>query len=119
MKRLCLFYLLFFSFLQGVKAQSANSLRINEVMSANVDRILDPTWNYGGWIEIYNPTTRNINLKNHWISDDPGKLKKLRINHDVIVPAKGFANLWFGHYSLYWPTQMNMKLDCDGGIIAP
>lgn len=118
MKRLCLFYLLFFSFLQGVKAQSANSLRINEVMPANVDRILDPTWNYGGWIEIYNPTTRNINLKNHWISDDPGKLKKLRINHDVIVPAKGFANLWFGHYSLYWPTQMNMKLDCDGGIIC-
>ncbi|MBR5481288.1 MAG: CotH kinase family protein [Bacteroidaceae bacterium] len=102
----------------GMRAQSSNSLRINEVMSANVDRILDPTWNYGGWIEIYNPTTRDINLKNHWFSDDPDKRKKLRIAHDVVVPAKGFANLWFGHYGLYWPTQMNMKLDCDGGIIC-
>ena len=93
MMRICLSFLLFLSLLQGVKAQSANSLRINEVMSANVDRILDPTWNYGGWIEIYNPTTRDINLKNHWISDDPEKRKKLRIAHDVVVPAKGFANL--------------------------
>ncbi|MBQ5720956.1 MAG: hypothetical protein IIV67_01620 [Bacteroidaceae bacterium] len=48
MMRICLSFLLFLSLLQGVKAQSSNSLRINEVMSANVDRVLDPTWNYGG-----------------------------------------------------------------------
>lgn len=118
MKTKYILFLLWALMAYEMHAQKRNSLCINEVMSANVDQILDPTWNYGGWIEIYNPTSRNINLKNYWISDDPSNLRKLRITHDVTVPAGGFANLWFDHYSLYWPTQMNMKLDCDGGVIC-
>ena len=37
-----------------IKAQS--ELIINEIMPANVDVFVDPSFNFGGWIEIYNLT---------------------------------------------------------------
>ena len=58
-------------------AQTVSALRINEVMAANVDRFYDPSGNYGGWIEIYNPTIKELNLQNLWVSDDPQKPKIL------------------------------------------
>ena len=42
---------------------ASGSLIINEVMSMNVDRFLDPSFNYGGWIELYNPTTKAGSLR--------------------------------------------------------
>ena len=100
-------------------AQTVSALRINEVMAANVDRFYDPSGNYGGWIEIYNPTIKELNLQNLWVSDDPQKPKKLRIAHSTPVPAKGFAVLWFDHYDgVFAPNQLNMKLDAEGGAIC-
>lgn len=102
----------------GVQAQTVTIFRINEVMSANIDQILDPTWNYGNWIEIFNPSMRALNLQGLYLSDDPDNLRKVRVNHSVNVPARGCAVLWFGHHSpYYWPNQMDMKLDADGGTI--
>ena len=101
-----------------MQAQSVANLRINEVMSANIDQFMDPSWNYGGWIEIYNPTGKALNLDGLWLSDNPLYLRKARISHDTPVPAHGFALLWFGHHYIMAPTQIDMKLDCDGGTVC-
>ena len=112
---------LFFSLLLclpcQMKGSSVMDVRINEVMSANVDLFVDPSWNYGGWIEIYNPTESRLNLRGCWISDDPNNLKKIHVSQSTSIPAGGFANLWFDHHDRMCPSQMNMKLDCDGGTI--
>ena len=100
-----------------ISAQTLTGLRINEIMAANVEEVLDPTFNYGGWIEVYNSTTRAENLKGMWLSDDAENLKKFPILYDTPVPAHGFAVLWFGHYELLTPKQIDLKLDCDGGKI--
>ena len=43
---------------QVVNAQSTTSkLVINEIMARNIDMMMDPSFNYGGWIELYNPNT--------------------------------------------------------------
>ena len=102
-----------------ISAQTLTGLRINEIMAANVEEVLDPTFNYGGWIEVYNSTTRAENLKGMWLSDDAENLKKFPILYDTPVPAHGFAVLWFGHYELLTPKQIDLKLDCDGGKIRP
>ena len=99
-------------------AQTEDVLRINEVMSANIDQFIDPSWNYGGWIEIYNPSGKSLNLNGLWLSDDPNDLQKVHITHDTPVPPHGFAVLWFDHHYIMALTQMDMKLDCDGGIIC-
>ena len=35
---------------------------INEIQVANVDMFIDPSFNYGGWIEFYNPTAQPADL---------------------------------------------------------
>lgn len=101
------------------------SLIINEIMVANIDMFLDPSWNYGGWVELYNPTDQSANIGRYWVSDDPDNLKKAMLPGKIgSVPAHGFFTLWFDHADTqkdvgeHWlNTQVNMELDPDGGTI--
>ncbi|MDO5483009.1 MAG: CotH kinase family protein [Bacteroidaceae bacterium] len=99
----------------------AEALIINEIMAANVDVYLDPSFNYGSWVELYNPTDMSISLGGLYITDDPLNLKKNRlINEYGILPAKGYALLNFDHHEIWKLAsyrQIDDKLDCDGGVI--
>lgn len=104
----------------------AQSLYINEIQVANVDQFIDPSYNYGGWVELYNPTSNTISLNGFRLrhTDNEGEVKQqtLSSSHGS-VPAGGFAVLWFDHNSsdgYYGPnagTQIPFKLDADGGKI--
>ncbi len=103
----------------------AQSLIINEIMSANTDLFIDPSWNYGGWVEIYNPTDKAVSIGNYYISNDPANLQKCRIKPEVgAIPAHGFKVIWFDHEETvkdikegYVNTQIAFKLDAAGGTI--
>ena len=99
-------------------AQTASRLHINEIMVANVDRFLDTSWNYGSWVEIYNSSNNEINLNRYYINTTDTNLDKIRIGYDLVIPAHGHGVLWFEHK--YWkaPTQIDAKLDNDGGFIT-
>ena len=101
-----------------VSAQTAGRLHINEVMVANVDCFLDTSWNYGSWVEIYNSSEGEINLKRYHINTSNTNSGKKRIGYDLVIPAHGHKVLWFGHR--YWkaPTQIDAELDNDGGFIT-
>ncbi len=86
---------------QLANAQSnAAALLINEIMARNIDTMIDPSFNYGGWIELYNPTSSAISLNGLYISYDASnpRLVQLTSSHGS-VPANGFKTLWFDHYS--------------------
>lgn len=103
----------------------AGQVVFNEVMSANVDMFVDPSWNYGGFVELYNPTYKDVSIGTYWLSDDSQNLRMARIPISVgKVPARGFRVLWFDHKETRkdigenWEnTQIDMKLDCDGDTI--
>ena len=96
----------------------AAGLIINEIMPANIDMFVDPSYNYGGFVEIYNPTAKAVALAGLYVSDDAEDLGKHRlVAATPSVPAHGFATLWFDHCDRYCPTQVSYKLDCDGGTI--
>ena len=108
-----------------VEPNHPEKLVINEIQVANIDMFIDPSFNYGGWVELYNPTEQDISLGNLWVSDDTANLKKHQLPADQgTVTAGGFKNLWFDHYdqgikqySAEAYKQVDFKLDFDGGTI--
>lgn len=91
------------------------SLIVNEIQSVNTDQFVDPSWNYGGWVELYNPGTLGVTLTGCWVSDDANNLRKVHISQPMAVPAEGYLCLWFDHHDKYALAQLNMKLDSEGG----
>ncbi|MBO4443847.1 MAG: CotH kinase family protein [Bacteroidaceae bacterium] len=98
----------------------ASSLVVNEIMSANIDSYLDPSWNYGGFVELYNPTDASANLAGCYISDD--LLHPLKWHMPLTmgsIPAHGYKTIWFDHYDAkYGPYQANFKLNTEGGTVC-
>lgn len=105
----------------SANAVTAANLIINEIMAANVDVYLDPSQNFGCWVELYNPSKQSVPLGGLYVSDDLNNLKKNRLNDDYgAIPAEGFALLNFDHHEVwtsYAYRQIDDKLDCEGGII--
>ncbi len=95
-----------------------NAVIINEVQQANVDMFIDPSFNYGGWIELYNSTESTVMLDGLYVQDDQGHRFALTSTRNGSIPAKGFLALWFDHFSWWTPNTINFKLDYDGGHIA-
>ena len=92
------------------------AILVNEIQSANLDLFLDPSWNYGGWVELYNTTDTPISLSGFYVSDDPGNLRQHCLHPSVgSLPAHGFLCLWFDHHDRYCLSQVDDKLDLDGG----
>lgn len=95
---------------------------INEIMVANNDMFLDNSNNYGAWIELYNPSSTDISLRNLLVSDGTNQFKMLSVFGSV--PAKGYKTLWFDHYyteGTYGTgarQQVNFKLNYEGGDIS-
>lgn len=91
---------------------------INEIMPANIDMFLDPSMNYGSWIEIYNSSDQDIDLAGYYLSDDASNPTLCPLGNSTrIVSAGGFLTLWFGHKDDYCQQQIEFSLDCEGGDI--
>lgn len=105
----------------STNAATKENLIINEIMAANVDMYLDPSKNYGSWVELYNPTDKGVTLSGLYVTDDPNNLKKHRlVNRYGALPAHGYAVLNFDHFEVFTTEayrQINDKLDCEGGTI--
>ncbi|NPD47569.1 lamin tail domain-containing protein [Lentimicrobium sp. S6] len=85
MRHLFLFF--FFSISGLIIAQ--NSIRINEVCSRNLSIINDEDGDYEDWIEIYNPDTIPISLKDYYLSDDKDELEMWAFP-DIILDANEY-----------------------------
>lgn len=120
-----LLHFVLFSCLLAIDSYS-QPLVINEIQIANIDQFIDPSFNYGAWIELYNSTSSEVTLTNYKIrhTDSDGNVESqtLASAHGKIQP-NGYGVVWFDHNSqngFYGPnaaTQIPFKLDSDGGII--
>lgn len=100
-------------------------LVINEVQVANVDQYVDPSFNYGGWIELYNPTDASIDLADLFVTDDASDPMRFCLPENYgSVAAHGWTNIWFDHNNEdgeYGPNayrQVPFKLRPEGGTIS-
>ncbi len=100
------------------------SLEINEVQVSNIDQYIDYSFNYGGWIELYNRSDEPILLDGLYVSDELSNPQKFMLPNDFgTIDAKGYKVIFFGNNSSdgnYGSTaykQVNFKLENDGGTI--
>ena len=98
---------------------TAESLIINEIMVANLDTYLDPSFNYGGFVELYNPTDVSVTLAHYYVSDEADNLTKFRLPPTIgSIPAHGYMTLWFDHYDWrYGHDQVDIELNPEGGML--
>ncbi|HLP75319.1 MAG TPA: lamin tail domain-containing protein, partial [Candidatus Paceibacterota bacterium] len=61
-----------------------NLVVVNEVMAHSHDALPD-------WIELYNNSSKDVNLGGWWLSDNPAVPMKYRIANGTILPAHGYA----------------------------
>lgn len=115
-----------------------DGLCINEVQAANVDQYLDPSYNYGSWIELYNGGSSTINLRTLFLTDDMAQpaqwpLRSLDLTYadyaqvgttyppyeacSASIPAGGYCKVWFDHNDWRYPMMCPFKLDQDGGSL--
>ena len=91
-------------------------LKINEIMPKNVSAVMDETYNYSMWAEIYNAGTSAVSLYNYYFSDDITNLKKWRQPVSKTINAKGYSVFWFERNDL--STQhCDFKLLPEGGTL--
>ena len=100
-----------------------NSFLITEVCVANIDQTIDYSYNYGGWVELYNPTATAISLNGWYVSDDVTNLRKHQLSgYEVLKPGCYYC-IFFDHNAAdgeYGPDaakQVRFKLARKGGTI--
>ncbi len=105
---------------------SLDGVLINEIQVANIDQHIDNSYNYGGWIELYNTSSVMCTLEDAKVRhiDIEGTVEEysLGLSHGLIK-GKGYACLWFDHHSSEGKfgdkahMQIPFKMDPEGGII--
>ena len=111
------FLIIFVSFLNVAIYAAERNVVINEVMPANVSYIFDYSYNYGGWVELYNTSDNSINLAGYSITDELDSPRKFVFPEKVGNIAAGeFKVIFFDNNDLD-TRHVNFKLDCDGAIL--
>jgi len=92
-------------------------LQFSEIQVSNLDMFLDPSYNYGGWVELYNPSAQSVSLNGLYLSLDAANLQQFRLTSaNGYVPARGYKVIWFDH-ATGSNGQIDEKLDMDGGTV--
>ena len=89
-------------------------ITVNEIMALNSNTVSDQGNEYDGWIEIFNNTSENQNLKNLFLSDDSLNLAKWAFP-DTIIPAHGFIIVWADNDTAQSGLHAGFDLNRDGG----
>ncbi len=89
-----------------------HALVIHEIMSSNKGAVADPQGNTYDWIELYNGTSRDIDLSNYGLSDTKNETKW--IFPKTIIKAKTFLVIYLTNKTMPG-LYANFGLKSEGG----
>ena len=105
----------------------SQSIVINEVMSSNDTTIYDEDGDASDWIELYNSSAGQLNLKGLYLSDDSLNFKKWRFGDAAVEPGKylivfasdkdTFINYWHTNFKISASGEELILSDSSGVII--
>ena len=97
-------------------ALKKGDLVINEIMVVNTATAKDQDGDYDSWVELQNNTNEAINLRNNFLSDDPGFPDKWTFP-DTIIQARKQLIIWADNDNLQEGIHSNFTLAATAGTI--
>jgi hypothetical protein len=97
------------------KDYSKVKLAINEVQSSNQTTVADDNGEYDDWIEIYNPTSADVDLDGFLVGDSKNKEP---IAGSLTVKAGDVVLLWADKDAEQGAGHLGFKLSSDGDQVA-
>jgi hypothetical protein len=93
----------------------AAQLKINEIMPNNVSAIMDESYNYSMWVELYNAGNGTMNWNTCYFSDNINQPYKWRPSKSKSIAPGEFGILWFERQDR--ENHANFKLSPEGGTL--
>ena len=93
-------------------------LVINEIMASNGVTLKNESGFAGDWIELFNPTDRNVPLDGYALTDDFNVPKKAVLAAGLVVPAGGYLILWLDEAVARGANHVALKLPAEGGMLG-
>ena len=100
--------------------EQGNPLVINEFMASNTSTPADPCGDFPDWIEIYNVSSLQVNLKDWHLTDDANDLNKWEFPALLLDPGQ-FLLVFASDKNLRDPLEplhTNFKLSASGEYLA-
>lgn len=110
-------FITFFIFFNSMICAARNSIVLNELMPANVSFLLDGTYNYNGWVELYNSGKKSVDLNGYSLTDDTSAPRKYVFPKSMGSIAAGEYKIIFFNNNDLDPNNVNFKLDCEGASL--
>jgi hypothetical protein len=82
------------SYRVAISSAPSTPVVINELMASNGSTIADPEGEYDDWIELHNITDQEVDLTGHYLSDEPGNMRKWQFPAGTTIPANGYLLVW-------------------------
>ncbi len=87
---------------------------INELMPVNSSVIADQNAEYDDWIELYNKSSRPINLSGYFLTDSKKNLLKWQLPAGTSIAANGYLIVWADKDTTQIGLHSNFKLSSLG-----
>jgi|WetSurMetagenome_2_1015567.scaffolds.fasta_scaffold970615_1 hypothetical protein len=87
---------------------------INEVMPVNSATAADQNGEYDDWIELYNLTSKAVDLSGYYLSDTKKDLTKWKFPEKTNITANGYLIIWADNDTLETGLHANFKLSSAG-----
>jgi hypothetical protein len=108
----------FYSFQTNIPIATKGQVVINELMASNKSTAKDETGAYADWVELYNTTSKPLNLSGLFLSDDATTLSKFVFPQNTIIDPNAYLVIWLdGSSSTSSSLHGNFKLSASGDNI--
>jgi len=107
----------FFSYTVVGETITEGAIVINEFMASNSTFQADQDGEFDDWIELYNPTDFDIELKSAYLSDDKSNVLKWQFP-DTIMQASSYLIIWADKDEIQQGLHANFKLSASGESVV-
>jgi len=91
---------------------------INELMPSNSKTVADDHGGYADWIELYNPTEKDVDLGGYYVSDKLDDPRRFRLPERLSLTAKGYLLLWADGNTGQGDSHLPFKLHKEGEAVV-